>query len=93
MKKADRMLFEGIKKNDLRKVALALNLGANVNVKDNDNDGDSLLSWAARRDNVAIAKLLISAGADVNVKDNDGDSPLFWARSEEMKELLQGVTP
>ena len=58
MKKADRMLFEGIKKNDLRKVALALNLGANV-----------------------------------NVKDKFGDSPLFWARSEEMKELLQGVTP
>ena len=90
MKKLDKMLFEGIKKNDLRKVALALNLGANVNVKEWSM---SSLNYAVNRNNIELAKLLIDSGADVNAKDKSGFTPLDYARSEEMKELLQGVTP
>ena len=90
MKKLDKMLFEGIKKNDLRKVALALNLGANVNVKEWSM---SSLNYAVNRNNIELAKLLIDSGADVNAKDKHGITPLDYARSEEMKELLQGVTP
>ena len=78
MKKLEKMLWEGVEENDLRKVALALNLGADVNSKD-DDDGMSLLHYTAYRDKIAIAELLISAGADVDSKDKASWSPLHWA--------------
>ena len=121
MKKADRMLWEGVEENDIRKVALALNLGADVNAKSvygysplhrarsvtiaellisagadvnsKDRIVRSPLHWAACGNNIALAKLLISSGADVKSKDKYFDTPLDDAKSQEMKELLQGVKP
>ena len=82
MKKADKILWEGVEENDLRKVALALNLGADVS---RTYYGKFPLHYAK---SVAIVKLLIEAGADVNAKDNDGDSPLHWVRNTDVAELL-----
>ena len=87
MKKLEKMLFKGIYENDLRKVALALNLGADVNAK--GEWGQSPLHYAAYRNNVTLAKLLISVGADVNAEDNFSRSPLDFTHSEEMQALLK----
>ena len=76
MKKLEKMLWEGIHGNDLRKVAWALNLGLGVEAELN---GYSPLSLAVLRGNVEVAELLISAGANVNTKDNMGELPLYWA--------------
>ena len=84
MKKLEKMLFEGIENNDLRKVALALNLGADVNLK--NKFGSAPLAWAVCRDNITMVKLLISAGADVNAKNKWG-TPLHWAVDVGHKEL------
>lgn len=75
MKKLEKMLWEGIHGNDLRKVALALNLGADVNTKEKSG-----MSPLHRARSVTIAELLISAGAKVNAEDDeDGWSPLAVA--------------
>ena len=67
-------------------------MGADVNAK--DNGGFVPLHWAVSLGNIALAKLLISAGADVNAETNMmGTTPLEFANSKEMKELLQGLTP
>jgi len=77
MKKLEKMLWEGVDENNLRKVALALNLGANVDAKGwNDQ---TPLHWAVRGVNIALAKLLIDSGANVNAKDKNGDTPLHRA--------------
>ena len=75
---------------DIELAKECLQAGIDVNAKE---WGWSSLNYAVNRNNIEIAKLLISAGADVNAKDKSGFTPLDYARSEEMKELLQGVTP
>ena len=67
-------------------VELLISAGAKVNVKDEWDS--SPLHVAVSNDNVALAKLLISAGADVNAKNNTG-TPLDYANSEEMQDLLK----
>ena len=87
MKKLEKMMQEGIETNDLKKVAWALNLGLSVEAE--FKCGYSPLRYAADRDNIAIAKLLISAGADVDSKDyEDGMSPLHYAESVALAEYL-----
>src|SRR5204862_227535 len=42
-------------------------------------DGASALAWAAHRDNVTVANLLIRAGADANKANDYGVTPLTLA--------------
>ena len=91
MKKLEKLLWEGINTNDLKKVAWALNLGADANAK--DINGSTPLYWASLSGRTEIAKLLIEAGADVQVKDNFGDTPLHkasrWGHTEIAKLLIE----
>ena len=78
MKKADRMLWEGVEENDLRKVALALNLGANME----SQAGGTIwtpLHRASVKNYFKIANLLIQNGANINAIDIFGYTPLVWA--------------
>ena len=86
MQKLKKMMMEGIKQNDLKKVAWALNLGLDINAL--LWGGFTPLHWAK---NIALVELLISAGADVNVKDYKGDTPLHravWMDNIELAKLL-----
>ena len=78
MKKADRMLQKGVEENNLRKVALALNLGANMNICDERTIWTPLHKATINRYS-KIASLLIQNGADVNAIDAFGYTPLVWA--------------
>ena len=74
MKKLEKLLWEGINTNDLKKVTWALNLGADVNAK--TNDGSTPLHWVG---SAVVAKLLIESGADVQAVNDWGFTPLHWA--------------
>ena len=43
---------------------------------------------AVRQENYEAAKQFIAAGVDVNVKDRSGSTPLHWAATKLMAELL-----
>ena len=87
MKKLKKMMMEGIKQNDLKKVAWALNLGLDINAL--LWGGFTPLHLAIYWNKIEIAKLLIDSGADVNAKDYKGDTLLHWAKSREMRALLR----
>ena len=90
MTEPNEMLWEGVIEKNLDKVRIALNFRADVNAK--DGDGWIPLHEAAERNSLELAQLLISSGADLEAEDNGDKTPLHWARSQEMKTLLQGVT-
>ena len=78
MKKLEKMILDGVKENDLRKVALALNLGANME----SQDGGTIwtpLHRASVKNYFKIANLLIQNGANINAIDTFGYTPLVWA--------------
>lgn len=50
-----------------------------VPVDKKDDSGRTTLMWAAEKDSVKIATLLIEHGADVNAKDTYGQTPLIYA--------------
>ena len=78
MKKSDRLLWEGLEENNLRKVALALNLGANIESHVQETIWTPL-HRASVKNYFKIANLLIQNGADVNAIDTFGYTPLVWA--------------
>ena len=77
MKKANKMLWEGVKEDDFDKVRIALNFRAEVNVK--DNSGWTPLHWAVDYNRLEIAQFLIPSGAELNAKDKLGQTPLHRA--------------
>jgi ankyrin repeat protein len=87
MQKLKKMMMEGMKQNDLKKVAWALNLGLDINAL--LWGGFTPLHLAIYWNKIEFAKLLIDSGADVNAKDYKGDTLLQWVKSEEMKALLK----
>lgn len=78
MKKAERMLWEGVEENNIRKVALALNLGANMELHDVGSNWTPL-HRASVKNYFKIANLLIQNGANINAIDTFGYTPLVWA--------------
>ena len=88
MKKLEKMMLEGIKQNDLKKVAWALNLGLDINTL---LDGFTPLHLAAYGDNMELAKLLIDSGADLEAKNENGETPLHlaaWGDNIEIAKFL-----
>lgn len=65
--------------------------GADVNVK--DDDGDTLLMLAVLFEKVDIVKLLLEKGADVWMKNNLGKTPLHFAKSASMAQMLIDSLP
>ena len=68
-----------------------------IQINEKDNEGRTPLSYAASRNAVEIAKLLLKqAGIQVNEKDNEGRTPLDWAKMKnayETAELLLNWKP
>lgn len=73
-------LVDAAKKGDREAIrSLLKQPGANVNVS--EADGSTALHWAAYRDDLETADLLIRAGARVNIANDLGATPL-WAACE-----------
>ena len=89
---ADLRLIQAVKNRDVESVrALLKGRPARIDVNAAQGDGATALHWAAHRDDLAIADLLIRAGARANVVNDLGITPLHLActnRSAAMVERL-----
>jgi ankyrin len=85
----DTRLIQAVKNTDVETVRRLLIERVDVNAP--QGDGATALHWAAHRDDLAIADLLIRAGARANAADDVGTTPLHVActnRSGAMVERL-----
>src|SRR5438552_10107589 len=85
----DPRLVQAVKNRDVESVRALLKQRVDVNAL--QGDGATALHWAAHRDDLAIADLLIRAGARANVANDVGTTPLHLActnRSAAMAERL-----
>ena len=85
----DPRLIQAVKNRDAESVRALLKQRVDVNAT--QGDGATPLHWAAHRDDLVIADLLIRAGARANVADDLGTTPLHLActnRSGAMVERL-----
>jgi ankyrin repeat protein len=85
----DPRLIQAVKNRDADSVRALVKRRVDVNAT--QGDGATPLHWAAHRDDLAIADLLIRAGARANVADDVGMTPLHVActnRSGAMVERL-----
>ena len=74
----DAPLSEAAMRGDMAAVESLLSERADINAA--QGDGTTALHWAAYRDDVAMARVLLDAGADVAVQTRLGDlTPLFMA--------------
>jgi uncharacterized protein len=73
----DARLIEAVKHADATAVRALLEQRADVNAA--EADGTTALHWAAHRDNVAVAGLLMGAGAKVDAVNRYGVTPLALA--------------
>jgi ankyrin repeat protein len=83
----DLRLVDAARSGD--KAAVASLLKQHVDVNAAQPDGATAISWAAYRDDLAAADLLISAGASVNVAIEDSsETPLLLACSNGSAEMV-----
>ena len=85
----DLQLIDLVKDSD--HVAITELLKSNINVNAVKADGTTALHWAALRDDLTIAKLLLKAGADPDPANDYGATPLWLActnRSIDMINLI-----
>jgi ankyrin repeat protein len=57
-------------------------------VEAKDNYGWTPLHYASANNHIETAKLLLDAGADLNIEDEDGETPLYLARTPQMRAIL-----
>jgi ankyrin repeat protein len=75
---ADSRLSDAAQKGDKAAVRALLNQHADINAA--QGDGATALHWAAFRDDIEMAQLLLQAGADVKAATREGAiTPLFMA--------------
>jgi len=71
-------LIASVKTGDLVEVKQLISAGADVNIA--DDKGDTLLHWAAYRQNEEMCLLLIAHGARLDVKNKFDKTPLEYAK-------------
>ena len=80
-------LHEAAGKGDIRKVERILNEGVDVN--DNDNyHKRTALHYASQWGHADVVLFLIRRGANVNQRDSSGMTPLHFAKTVKMAEIL-----
>ena len=83
-------LDEAVKIGRLDLVMLLVEAGADANGAVRwDNGFCPVLCTAARLPSVRIVQYLIDHGADANTTDSDGRTPLDWANSEQIADVIQ----
>lgn len=86
-----------ISEDQMKQMIDLIDQGADVNVK--TNKGESILTWAIRREYISFANLLIQKGAKVNMQNSKKETPLMIAcfnyekdnSREEYKELIINI--
>src|SRR3974377_1034736 len=61
----------------------------NVDVNAPQSDGATAIQWAAYRNDLEMADLLIAAGANVKTGNNDGITPLWLAAENGATAMLE----
>ena len=79
-------LIEAAAEGNASALGILISAGATVDAK--GARGNTALQWASAKDHVDVAKLLLEAGADPSVIDEEGKTARDFARSDEMKKLL-----
>ena len=79
-------LFHAIKSENFSVQQLLLRHGANVNAK--ASDGTRALHLAVSSKNLASIKQLMEYGANTHAADREGKTPIDYARSERLEEVL-----
>ena len=90
----DTRLIDAVRRGDANAVRRLIEQKIDVNIT--QPDGATALHWAAHRNDVAIADLLIRAGAKVDAADEGGVTPLGLASlnaSPAMVERLLKAAP
>jgi ankyrin repeat protein len=84
---ADLRLINAVKNNDLKAVRSLLTQHVDVNTS--EPDGSTALHWAAQRNNLEIADLLIAAGANAKAATRYNITPLFLASTNGNAPLIE----
>src|SRR5258708_8088865 len=77
---ARAQVADGAMKGDKARVSARIQQKADVNAP--QTDGATAIQWAAYRNDLELADLLIAAGADVKKANREGASPLYLAGLE-----------
>lgn len=75
MQRADQMLLDAVRRDDVEEIKAALTLGANPGVS---IEGVPLLHIAACSGRSEVVYLLLEANVEVNAKDRDGRTALAY---------------
>ena len=81
-----RILVSAVKEYDAGNVGSLLELGADVNAR--EDYGVTALHWAAHHGWTALVERLIMQGAYINARDDDNETPLSYARTPAVRQLL-----
>ena len=85
--KADRALIDAVREGDVDRVRVLLAQRVDPNTP--DVDGSTALHWAAHRDDLTAAILLVGAGARASVANRYGATPLIVAATNGHAAMLE----
>ena len=82
-------LWDGVYKNNYKKIEEAFKEGADVNITDEDDYNNTALSTAVINAKYDVVELLLEKRADINKENNNGDTPLIHAIKFEDYDMVQ----
>ena len=82
-----KTLHDALQKNDMKELRWLIKKGEDVNLKDGWK-GFTPLHLAVDENKEEMVKVLISEGAHIDAPDSMGKTPIFYAHTIEMAELL-----